>query len=121
MNCKYCQQPLKHIYEPTPLSYLLDLMCYTCNTHFEYVISDLEELILTAETFYNIRVNAREFEVKFRYYTGVVVKRLMDNPRYGEPMEPMYIKSEVFTLKTIPNNWTPFNVKSKLEKLLPFI
>jgi hypothetical protein len=122
MNCHYCQQALTEIYkENSPPTVIVDLMCYTCHVHYEYIITELEEPLLTGLAFYNIHINNKEFEVQFKYVPkGTIVKRLTDNPLFGEPMEPAKIKKLVFTLAIIPN-WTPFNIQEKLEMLLPFI
>ena len=122
MNCKYCNQELTKIHEErdSTKSYILDLICQVCHVHFEYGVSDLEVPVLLVECFYNIHIKDKEFEVQFQYFIGTIIKRIQDNPKYGEPMELKTIKSIVFSLKQFPK-WTPFNIKEKLELLLPFV
>ena len=125
MNCKYCQRPLTLVYtekHQPPTTVFRDYMCHECHVHDKYIIVDLEEPFLSSQIFYRIIIKEKEFRVIFQLVPQCTfVRVIVDNPKYGEPLEPETINEDVFQLSFIPPNWTPTNIKQKLELLLPFI
>jgi hypothetical protein len=119
MNCLYCSKELSLIYKETDEQKVInDLLCDICNVHYVYVIDAMEEPYLSDLSFFNIVINNREFEVQFHHSTNKTVVKEMTEVR----KEVGVINGkEVFSLNFLPSKWTPFNIKEKLELLLPFV
>jgi hypothetical protein len=124
MICNYCPAELRSIYKETDKQTVFnDLLCGVCNVHYVYVIDAMEEPYLSDLAFFNIMINDREFEVQFHYGTNKTVVKHIAEVKELTPTKQMttVYRKEVFSLNFIPPKWTPFNVKEKLELLLPFV
>lgn len=122
MKCHYCEKDLVDVYREatSPQTTITNLMCYFCKVHYEYIITAMEEPLLSRLAFYGIKIEEREFEVQFSFVgKGTIVKRITTRP-HPPGIVPSPTKTIVFILPFIPKNWDPFNIQRKLELYLPF-
>ncbi len=97
-------------------------MCEICHVDYEYVKYPTEEPVLINETLFAIKINDKDFEVRFHYgsrQTSIYYLEWAGSPsRFGG--SHLTKMRHIFHIFPRLLDWTPFNAKDKLELLLPF-
>jgi len=120
MNCKYCQQELSQLGNSCidNVSFV-HLRCHYCGTGYDYSLAEPQQPLLTRHVFFAIQVKGKSYTV-----TCYHQDKLTFIGFYTYYQDEVGVKNgnwqQIHTFNFIVD-WTPFNVKEKLERFLIFM